>query len=280
MTDLTSRFRANLAYLIHERFGVLHEDTVLASALGVDHATINRIRSAERLPGPDRLEALSRYFAVPSTAWDLPHDEFVSECRRRPSPPAYEHEMRPTAVSMRTLEHHRHLWRRSHEIHQGQYIVYWKAFGQDGHYVASVLEIQELGDNGISFALINPYIRDDDDGDEVRTWKYTGAMYPVADYLYFFGEQTEGNYELFSMMTTASPIAPPDILRGCLMGVHVKDGKKQIAVNIAIVLMFLKKPVAGWRQEIGERLGKLPAGKVPERIRRMVDPYPGVIPLA
>jgi hypothetical protein len=31
---------------------------------------------------------------------------------------------------------------------------------------------------------------------------------------------------------------------------------------------------------MGERLGKLPAARVPERIRRLIDPYPGVIAMS
>jgi hypothetical protein len=69
----------------------------------------------------------------------------------------------------------------------------------------------------------------------------------------FFGEQTERSYELFSMIMTASPIAPPDLWRGCLSGIYVKDGKKQIAVNIAVVLAFARRPVTDWRREMGER---------------------------
>jgi len=184
------------------------------------------------------------------------------------------------SVSMRAIEAHRHLWRQCQKIHQGQYIAYWKASGQQGCYVASLLEIGGVAQGGIGFSLINPYIRTDVEHDEIRCWHYEGSLYPVADYLYFFGEQTEGSYELFSMILTASPIAPPDLLRGCLSGIYVKDGAKQIAVNIAVVLAYARRPVTDWRRDMGERLGKLPAGRVPERIRKLIDPYPGVIALS
>jgi transcriptional regulator with XRE-family HTH domain len=276
---VVSHFRANLTYIIQERFGASYKDKVLADALGVDRSTVNRIRGSDTLPSRDRLEALSRYFQVTPEMWLLQRDEFVMEHQKLTRPQENARKSRAVGVSMHAIEAHRHLWRDSFNIHKGQYIAYWKASGQKDYYVASIIEITRLGPSGLEFELINPYIRDDIDQDEVRIWKYAGFTYPVADYLYFYGEQSEGTYELFSMIMTASPIAPPDILRGCLSGIHVKDGRRQIAVNISVVLMFVKKPLADWRREIGERLGKLPVGKVPERIRKLIDPYPGVIPL-
>jgi hypothetical protein len=172
---------------------------------------------------------------------------------------------------------HRHLWASSLARHGGNYIAYWKVFEQEGQYVASLLTVGPLGAGGITFTLINPYVREDTPNDAVRTWRYGGVVYPVADYLYFFCEQTDNTFELFSMIMMASPMTPPDLLRGCLCGIHVIDGQKQIAVNVAVVLAFVKRPISGWRQEPGSRLGKLSAGRVPARIRKLIDPFPGVI---
>ncbi len=214
----------------------------------------------------------------PRYGW-LTREEFVAAFDRAGAAHARPAALGGVSVSMRAIEAHRHLWRQCQKIHQGQYVAYWKASGQEGWYVASLLDIGAVGPGGIGFSLINPYIRTDVDRDDIRCWHYEGSLYPVADYLYFFGEQ-EGNYELFSMILTASPIAPPDLLRGCLSGIYVKDGAKQIAVNIAVVLAYARRPVTDWRRDMGERLGKLPAARVPERIRRLIDPYPGVIAMS
>ncbi len=96
---------------------------------------------------------------------------------------------------MRAIEVHRHLWRQCQTIHQGQYIAYWKSSGQEGCYVASLLDIGAIGQGGIGFSLNNPSIRADVDHDEIRCWHYEGSLYPVADYLYFF--------ELLSMIMTS-----------------------------------------------------------------------------
>jgi hypothetical protein len=238
------------------------------------------MRNSSSLPSRDRLGALSRLFGVPLESWVLAPSEFAEALDQARPALTIATETESVSVSLPAIESHRHLWRRCFDIHRGQYIAFWKAFGQEATYVASLLEIKEIGASGISFSLINPYVRDDVDHDEVRCWRYEGKLYPVAEYLYFFCQEVDSNYELTSMIMTASPIAPPDLLRGCMSGIYVKDGRKQIAVNIAIVLMFTKKPLVDWRREIGERLGKLPAGKVPERIKRLLDPFPGVIPLS
>jgi transcriptional regulator with XRE-family HTH domain len=274
------QFRDNLAYAIHARFGAGFKDKALAEALKIDRSTVSRLRRSATLPSRERIEALSAHFGVSPSVWALTREEFVAAFDR-----AGAAHMRPPAaagvsVSMRAIEAHRHLWRQCQKIHQGQYIAYWKASGQAGFYVASLLEIGAIGPGGIGFSLINPYIRTDVEHDEIRCWHYEGSLYPVADYLYVFGEQKEGSYELFSMILTASPIAPPDLLRGCLSGIYVRDGARQIAVNIAVVLAYARRPVTDWRRDMGERLGKLPAARVPERIRRLIDPYPGVIAMS
>jgi transcriptional regulator with XRE-family HTH domain len=273
------QFRDNLAYAIHMRFGAGFKDKALADALKIDRSTVSRLRRSATLPSRERIEALSQHFGVPADIWSLTRDEFVAAFGRAAGSHVRAPVARGVLVSMQAIEANRHLWWRCFEIHHGQYIAYWKASGQEGYYVASPLDVSGLGQSGIGFSLINPYIRDDVDHDDVRCWQYEGAIYPVADYLYFFGEQTERSYELFTMIMTASPIAPPDLLRGCLSGIYVKDGNKQIAVNIAVVLAFARRPVTDWRREMGERLGKLPAARVPERIRRLIDPYPVVIAL-
>ncbi len=51
-------------------------------------------------------------------------------------------------------------------------------------------------------------------------------------------------------------------------------------MNIAVVLAYARRPVTDRRREMGDRLGKLPAGRVLERIRKLIDPYPGVIALS
>jgi len=225
------------------------------------------------------METLSIYFGVQSEAWMLSNDAFIEHYAIKRRAPEEKSVSAPANVSFRAIEAYKHLWKSAFDIHRGQYIGYWKAADLQGHYVANLVEISGISKNGLEFTLINPYIRDDVDQDNVRTWRYSGVVYPVADYLYFYGEQIDSAYELFSMIMTASPIAPPDLLRGCLSGIHVKDGRKDIAVNIVVVLMFLRKPIANWRSEIGERLGKLPAGKVPSRVRKLLEPYPGVISL-
>ena len=274
------QFRDNLAYAIQTRFGAGFRDKALADALKIDRSTASRLRRSAALPSRQRIEALSQCFGVPPDIWALAREEFVTAFERAGAAHVGAPAARGVAVRMQAVEAHRHLWRRCLEIHQGQYVAYWKALGQAGYYVASLLEVSALGQEGIGFSLVNPYIRDDVEHDDVRCWQYDGALYPVADYLYFFGEQTDSRYELFTMIMTASPIAPPDLLRGCLSGIYVKDGRKQIAVNIAVVLAYARRPVEDWRREMGERLGKLPAARVPERIRRLIEPYPGVIALS
>jgi transcriptional regulator with XRE-family HTH domain len=276
---MPSHFRENLSFAIHDRFGTAYKDKTLADALSVDRSTANRMRNSTTLPSRGKLEALSRVFEIGPEAWALPPNEFVAEYHRTKRPEEPTNGATHAYVSMAAINAYRHLWKTCFAVHKGQYIAYWKAAGTEQCYVASVLEIARLGVHGIEFELINPYIRDDDEQDELRTWRYQGVVYPVAEYLYFFGEQTEARFELLSMITTASPIVPPDVLRGCLSGIHVKDGHKQIAVNISVVFVLLKKPIVEWRREIGQRLGRLPAAKIPARIRKLIDPFPGVITL-
>ena len=276
---MPDHFRQNLSFAIYERCGPAYRDKILADALKVDRSTVNRLRNSATPPAGERLECLSRYFDVAPATWNLPSEDFVAEYHRRTRAHATPTSSGSVCVSSSTISTHRYLWPRCFDTHKGQYIAYWKASDLDGYYVASLLEITNLTNEGITFELLNPYIREDIDHDDVRGWRYQGRLYPVSDYLYFFGEQTNSTYELFSMIMTSSPVAPPDILRGCLSGIHVRDGKKQIAVNIAVVLLYVKKHVDHWQNEIGGRLGKLPAGRVPERIRKIIDPLPGVVTL-
>ena len=275
---MDSNFRQNLSHAMHMQFGPGHKDKHLAAALKVDRSTVNRLRRSAILPTQQRLEALSRYFNVPSQAWQQQPETFADAFGRRRDTPAAGAGAR--GVEMLSITAHRHLWAGSFDIHRGQYVAWWKAHGIDQCYVGSLVEISRLDSSGMRFSMLNPYIRDDVQTDELRCWRYGGVVYPVADYLYFYGEQEEGTYELFTMILTASPLCPPDLLRGCLSGIYVKDGRKQIAVNIAVVFMYLPVAMDDWKTEIGRRLGKVQAHRVPDRVRRILDAYPGVVPIA
>ncbi len=269
-------FRQNLALAMQSRFGPGHRDKHLAAALKVDRSTINRLRNGPATPSAERLDMLSRFFGVPSQLWLEDPIVFGQSLLRRQDLPSAD--MR--CVAMSSIAANRQSWNASFAIHRGQYVAWWKAHGIDDCYVGSLVAIDGLGENGMRFTMLNPYIRDDADDHEIRCWRYEGVAYPVADYLYVFGEQTDGSYELFTMILTASPVMPPDLLRGCMCGIYVRDGLKQIAVNVAVVLMFTSAAVEDWRSEIGCRLGKVPAARLPDRVRRILDPYPGVIPVA
>ncbi len=275
---MDEHFRQNLRHAMHMRFGPGHRDKHLAAALRVDRSTINRLRHSATPPTQERLDALSRLFNVPAQAWRQPPDLFAETLEAQTRKPPLREAGR--AVAMSSIYAHRHLWAASFAIHGGQYLAWWKAHGIQDCYVGSLVEIGSLEAAGIQFRMLNPYITDDVERDEIRCWRYEGVVYPVADYLYFYGEQTDSSYELFTMIMTASPLCPPDLLRGCLSGIYVKDGRKQIAVNVAVVFLYLPEPLGDWRDEIGRRLGKVPASRVPDRIRRILDPYPGVIPVA
>ena len=261
---------------MHMRFGPGHRDKHLAAALKIDRSTANRLRNNRSGPTTERLDALSRLFGVPNQAWLDAPENFAEVLRRhdteQPAAPA-------RSVSMASIAAHRQHWPYSFAIHRGQYLAWWKAHGIDECYVGSLVQIDTLNTSGMRFRMLNPYIRDDAEHDDIRCWRYEGVVYPIADYLYLFGEQTDSTYELFTMILTASPVCPPDLLRGCMSGIYVKDGRKQIAVNVAVVLMHLSAPIEDWRGEIGRRLGKLPATRLPERVRRILEPYPGVIPV-
>ena len=265
---------------MHMQFGAGHKDKHLAAALKVDRSTVNRLRHGAHPPTRERLEALSRFFNVPSQAWHQPPQHFADAFGKRGEARMAIPGLPGRSVEMMSITAHRHLWPSSFEIHRGQYVAWWRAFGIHDCYVGSLVEISSLDHCGMRFSMLNPYIRDDDDSDEVRCWRYEGVVYPVADYLYFYGEQAAGNYELFTMILTASPLSPPDLLRGCLSGIYVKDGRKQIAVNVAVVFMHLQTAMQDWTREIGRRLGKVPGHRVPDRVKRILDAYPGVIPVA
>ncbi len=276
---METSFKINLGYAIQHRFGPGYRDKQLASALNVDRSTVNRLRKTVRSPNRERLEALAAVFEIAPDDWTRPVDEFRTLLDNRPAPGSPANGQADRAVTMAAITANRFLWKTCRDIHGGQYIAYWKAYGIDGHYVASLAEVGDLKPTGIAFSLVNPYIREDSDNDEFRSWTYNGVLYPVSDYLYVFCEQDGSRYELFTMIMTASPLAPPDLLRGCLSGIYVRDGRKQIAVSIMVVMMFLAQPIPDWRREAGKRLGKIPARNVPDRVRRLMDPYPGVIPL-
>lgn len=263
---------------MHRRFGPGHKDKQLAAALNVDRSTINRIRNSQSAPAGDKLEKLSRYFNVSSATWDKAPDVFAKELDKQEELVASETRS-CQSVLMRAIGANQHLWHDSFNVHRGQYIAYWCAHGIEQTYVGSLVEIISLDAAGMRFNMVNPYIREDVDNDNIRHWRYEGVVYPVADYLYFYGEQIGSTYELFTMIMTASPVAPPDLLRGCLCGIYVKDGQRQIAVNVAIVLVHVPKPISDWKMEVGHRLGKIPAYKLHERIKRILDSYPGVIPV-
>jgi hypothetical protein len=71
--------------------------------------------------------------------------------------------------------------------------------------------------------LVNPYLTNEN---YYEAYEYSGIMYPVSDYLYFFGEQRTGNYEIIFMITDASPEPVPTLLQGCITAIGVRGGKK------------------------------------------------------
>ena len=238
---------------MHMQFGPGHKDKHLAAALKVDRSTVNRLRHGTHPPTQERLEALSRFLDVPSQAWHEPPQQFADAFGRRRQAHTANASLPGRSVEMVSITAHRHLWASSFDIHRGQYVAWWRALGIDDCYAGSLVEIPSLDHHGMRFSMLNPYIQDDADFGEVRCWRYEGLAFPVADYLYFYGEQEGGTYELLTMILTASPLSPPDLLRGCLSGIYVKDGRKQIAVNVAVVLMYLQTAMQDWQGEIGRR---------------------------
>jgi hypothetical protein len=274
-------FVANLQSALARKYGANTPAKILADILGVHRTTANRLRSGQIDPKP-YLPKLESEFDIPHELWLQNPAIFTAQSTSALEGDLPEIEMlaHPRRVDLETIRSFRRTWKNCFSFHHGQYIAYWRG-PSDEEFMASLLEIYAHDTNGLQWRMINPYIMEDENNNInniARAWLYEGVVYPVANYLYFFGEQKQANrFEILNIITTSSPIKPPDLLFGCMSGIYVKDGRRRPAVNIAIVMAFQNSRIDNWRREIGTKLGRLQSVVVQRRIREFLSRYPGVI---
>lgn len=128
----------------------------------------------------------------------------------------------------------------------------------------SLLEIIRLAKEGIEFTLVNPYLGVDD---AYSAFTYSGYMLPVDEFLYFFGEQDKGTYEILTMIFKSPGSPEADFLNGLWAGIGVKDGDKFVA-SVPALACRTRKPIEDWREHVGTDLGFVMADTLPEIVRR------------
>jgi hypothetical protein len=148
----------------------------------------------------------------------------------------------------------------------GQYLIYYPQT-DDGSVIASLLSIGRATKEGIEVGLINPHR---DSIGKVTAYEYTGYMYPVREFFYFYFEQRSADYEILSLIIHESRTPPVNVLKGIISGVGVLDELSFIAAR-PIVAVRRQRNIDNWQAALGTELGYIPAGKVPEIARKQLS---------
>lgn len=170
-------------------------------------------------------------------------------------------------VILHCVNQYRSSWQEQFDRHKGQYILYSHLLYKDASItkktiVISMLDINEICKEGIKFSLINPYPTT---AKKYNYYQYTGVMYPVSEYLYFFGEQQSNYYEIIFMITDSSPEPIPQFLDGCITAIAVRRGNKMIGQS-PIVLEHQVEPIRDWREVMDTKLGWFDEDDVPPNV--------------
>ena len=247
---------ANLQYLcrlIMVREGE-NQRSIAAKAM-VSPSVLTRLLNGERNPSETTLARLVNFFKIDRDVLISSHDKFViiaESVYGDDTNPQIFRESTAQRVWLRSIARDSGKWRRTYEIHKGQYIIYNRL--SSGKIAASLLEISEISDKGLHFTIINPFIGVDG---VIRDFRYAGLLFPVSDYLYAIAEQDFGDYEIISMIIEQSATSIPEFQQGWMLAIAVREGKKQIASN-NILLHYQSRPIRDWQDAVHKkRLGHI-----------------------
>ncbi|MBI2740783.1 MAG: helix-turn-helix transcriptional regulator [Rhodospirillales bacterium] len=251
----SSFFGENLSHLY--RVNGFSSQSALGSALGIERSVLSKLMNGTRAPTSPQRVRIAQYFKVQQSDLDLPPRAFAEGVVQR------------SGLVFLALRSVRQNMRRCQEVaerYQGQYVVYYPQ-ADAGTIIASLLSVGRVTHEGIDVSLLNPHR---DSNDKVTAYKYTGYMYPVREFFYFYFEQPEAEYEILSLIIHESRTPQVSVLKGMLSGVGILEESSFIAAR-PVVAVRRQREIADWEKALGTELGYVPSGRVPEMVRRQLS---------
>jgi hypothetical protein len=250
-----SRFSENLSYLYQLRGFASAE--VFGKVVGIDRSGVSRLLSGARAPTANQKMRIARYFELRAVDFDLTKDEFLEVAENVVT------KSNLVFLAFRTIRQNLPRFEDVAHRYEGQYLVYYPQ-SRDGSVIASLLSIGKSTKEGIAVRLINPHR---DSSGTVTAYEYAGYMYPIREFLYFYFEQKPADYEILSIILHESRAPQVNVLRGMISGVGVLDDLSFIAAR-PIVVQRRRRNIENWESALGNELGYIPSGRVPEIARK------------
>ena len=230
---------------------------IFAHKLELDRSTFSRLINGKRRPSPQHLQKIAEYAGVSREDLFLPLHDFRELIQFG--------SMKSDILlhSLRTTKQHLQICKSKIKTYEGQYVIYNQK-DTDGYVNASLLDIEKVTKEGVTFRLVNPYI-----GEHgiPSCFLYRGYMLFVSEFLYFVGEQEDRNYEILTMIFHGTPLARAQILQGLWSGIGVKDDRRYVA-SVPAVALRRQNRIEDWQAAINIDLGHIKEETVPAVARK------------